>query len=189
MFKLNVLMSLPTLSLVTRRGVQTNVISSTLKALSLLPQRKIVYNMSYLSGPAGSSHSVHLCTDSSVSSTSPMKGKQDTTSRKTVKELLDVFETSKHSLDRVDLVTLLYRIARAVWHDDKQRQELQKLRGASQTGLNVFRDLLNHTADSIAASDDKHAANIIWSLDKIGETNHRLYKKFDKGKIVLINIK
>lgn len=197
MLKLNMLTSpsLQTLFLATRKGFRRNILPLTQKVLSLLPGNMNIYILRYLSGttnkplhPAGGNHynSVYMCTDSSVSNAPPVKVKRGK-SHETVKELLDFFETSKHLSNTTDLVNILYKIARDVWHDEKQRKELQKLRGASLLGCNVFRDLLNHLDDSIAASDldEKLVAKIIWSLDKIGETNHCLYKKFEKGKIVL----
>ena len=187
----------PNLLLVTvaRKGIQRTILSSTLRALSLLPQKMNMYTMRWpsgitnkFSGPAESIHCRHfrMFCNSSVSIASPMK--EDAESHKTVQELLDVFDTSKNSLDTEDLVNLLRKIARAVWHDDNQRQELQKIRAASKQGCSVFRELLNHTADRIGDSnvDDKLVSTILWSLEKIGETNHRLYRKFDRGKIILI---
>ena len=196
MLKLNMLTSpsLQILSLATRKGFQRNILPSTQKVLSLLPGN---INISYLhvrclSGATnklfGGNHynCVYMCTDSSVSNPTLDKVKQGK-SHETVKELLDFFETSKHFSNTSDLVDILYKIARDVWHDEKERKELQKLRGASLQGCNVFRDLLNHLSDSMATSDldEKLVAKIIWSLDKIGETNHCLYKKFGRGKIVL----
>lgn len=201
MLKVNMLTSrsLLTLSLVTRKGFQRNILSSTQKVLSLLPQDRNICNyIRYLSGTTNKSlnpaegipcYSVHMCTDSSVSKPSSTKVKQGK-SHETVKELLDFFATSKHSLGTSDLVNILYKIARDVWHDEKQRQELQKLRGTSPQGSSMFKDLLNYTADSIIFAtvdlDEKLVAKIVWSLEKIGETNHQLYKKFEKGKIVLL---
>lgn len=197
MLKLNMLTSpsLQMVSLATRKGFQRNILPLTRKVLSLLPGNMNICNLRYLSGTtnkslhhAGGIHCyiVNMCTDSSVSNPPPVKVKRGK-SHETVKELLDFFQTSKHLLNTTDLVNLLYKIARDVWHDEKQRKELQKLRGASPLGCNVFRGLLNHLNDSIATSDldEKLVAKITWSLDKIGETNHCLYKKFDKGKIVL----
>lgn len=128
-----------------------------------------------------------MCTDSKVSKPSSIKVKRGK-SYETVDELLDFFTTSKHSLGTTDLANILYKIARNVWHDEKQRQELQKLRGTSPQGRSMFKDLLNYTAESIANTDldEKLVEKIIWSLDKIGETNHDLYKKFEKGKIVIL---
>ena len=196
MLKLNMLTcpSLQILSLATRKGFQGNILPSTQKVLSLLRGNNISH-LRYPSGTtkkhlhlAGSNHysSVYMCTDSSVSNPPRVKVKQGK-SHETVKELLDFFETSKHFSNTTDLVDILYKIARDVWHDEKQRKELQKLRGASLLGCNEFRDLLNYLNDSIATSDldEKLVAKIVWSLDKIGETNHCLYKKFQKGKIVL----
>ena len=189
--------SLQTLSLATRKGFQRNILPLTQNVLSLLPGNMNLYILRYLSGTtnkslylSGGNHynSVNLCTDSSVSHPQPVKVKRGKSrDHETVKELLDFFETSKHLSNTTDLVNILYKIARDVWHDEKQRNELQKLRAASLLGSNVFRDLLNHLDDSIATSDldEKLVAKIIWSLDKIGETNHCLYKKFEKGKIVL----
>ena len=198
MLKLNMLTSrsLQTLSLATRKGFQRNIFHLTQKVLSLLPGNTNTYILRYLSGttnkplhPAGGNHynSVYMGTDSSFSNPRPVKVKRGK-SHATVKELLDFFETSKHLSNTTDVVNILYKIARNVWHDEKQRKELQKLRAASLQGYNVFRDLLNHLHDSIATSDldEKLVAKIIWSLDKIGETNHCLYKKFEKGKILLL---
>ena len=56
-----------------------------------------------------------------------------------------------------------------------QRIELQKHRGASRKGCSVFRNLLNLLADDITNLDTKQKNEIIWSLDKIQEFNHRLY--------------
>jgi len=44
----------------------------------------------------------------------------------------------------------------------------------------VFRDLLNHIADNVTNLDKKHKDDIIWSLDKIQEFNHRLYHMANK---------
>lgn len=184
--------SLQILSLATRKGFQRNILLSTQKVLSLLPGNIGISYLRCLSGktnqPFGGNHcnSVYMCTDSSVSNPTLVKVKQGK-SHETVRELLDFFETSKHFSNTTDLVDILYKIARDVWHDEKERKELQKLRGASLKGCNVFRDLLNHLNDSMATSDqdEKLIAKIIWSLDKIGETNHCLVKKFGKGKIVL----
>ena len=197
MLKLNTMTSpgLQTLSLARRKGFQRNILPLIQNVLSLLPGNVNIYNSRYLSRTrnkslhhAGGIHynSVQMCANSSVSNPPPVKVKRGK-SHETVKELFDFFETTKHLSNTTDLVNILYKIARDVWHDEKQRNELQKLRGASLLGCNVFRDLLNHLDDSIATSDleEKLAAKIIWSLDKIGETNHCLYKKFEKGKIVL----
>ena len=189
--------SLLTLSLVTRKGFQRNIISLTqLVPSRLFPQKMNICNTRYLSGTTNKSlhhagsiqgHSVHMCTDSKVSKPSSIKVKRGK-SYETVDELLDFFTTSKHSLGTTDLANILYKIARNVWHDEKQRQELQKLRGTSPQGRSMFKDLLNYTAESIANTDldEKLVEKIIWSLDKIGETNHDLYKKFEKGKIVIL---
>ena len=55
----------------------------------------------------------------------------------------------------------------------------------------MFRRLLNHIADSVEESnlDDKLVSTILWSLERIGETNHHLYRRFDKGKIVLLKVR
>jgi len=191
MLKLN----MQTLLFATRKGFQRNILPLTQNVLSLLPGNINIYNSRYLSGTTKKSlhltggihyNSVQMCTDSSFSNTTPVKVKKGK-SHESVKELLDLFETSKHLSNTADLVNILYKIARDVWHDEKQRKELQKLRGASLLGCNVFRDLLNHLDESISTSevDEKLVAKIIWSLDKIGETNHCLYKKFEKGKIVV----
>jgi len=199
MHKLSMLtgQSLQTLSLATRKGFQRNILPLTQNVLSLLPGNMNIHTLRYLSGTtnkpfyfSGGNHynSVNMCTKSLVSNPPPVKVKQGKPhDHETVKELLDFFETSKHLSNTSDVVNILYKIARDVWHDEKQRKELQKLRGASLLGSNVFRDLLNHLDDSIATLDldEKLVAKIIWSLDKIGETNHCLYKKFEKGKIVL----
>lgn len=179
-------------SIATRKGFQRNLLPSTQKVVSLLPGNINISYLRCLSGttnkPFGGNHynSVYMCTDSSASNPMQVKVKHGK-SHETVKELLDFFETSKHFSNTADLVDILYKIARDVWHNEKERKELQKLRGASLPGCNVFRDLLNHLNDSMATSDldEKLLAKIIWSLDKIGETNHCLYKKFGKGKIVL----
>lgn len=188
--------SLLTLSLSTRNGFPRNALSFTQKVLWLLPQNRNICDTRFLSGatnkslhPAGiiTCHAVYMCTDSTVSKLSSMTQKRGK-SFETVKELLDFFVTSKHLLSTNELVNILYKIAKSVWHDEKQRHELQKLRGMSPQGCSLFKDLLNHTAETIATTgiDEKVVARIIWSLDKIGETSHHLYKKFEKGKVVLL---
>ena len=110
-------------------------------------------------------------------STSPQIDlKQKFTTFKTVTELLDLFETSRTSLDINECVNILHTIARIVWKDAFQRIDLQKHRGSSQQGCSVFKDLLNHIADNVTKLDKKHKDDIIWSLDKIQETNHHLYQ-------------
>lgn len=188
--------SLLILSSATRNVFQRNTLSFTQKVLSLLPQNRNICDTRFLSGatnkslhPAGiiTCHTVYMCTDLTVSKPSSITRKRGQ-SFETVKELLDFFVTSKHLLSTNELVDILYKVARSVWHDEKQRQELQRLRGTSPQGCSMFNDLLNHTAETIATADidEKLVARIIWSLDKIGETNHHLYKKFEKGKVVLL---
>ena len=99
---------------------------------------------------------------------------------KTVSEIIHLFETSRKSFDATGSVTALHTIAVVVWKDAVQRTELQRHRGGSQQGHSVFRDLLNHIADNIGNLDKKHKDDIVWSLKKIQETNHRLYQLADK---------
>ena len=99
---------------------------------------------------------------------------------KTINELLGLFETSKESFDIVNSIHVLHAVAKIVWKDAVERQELQTHRGASKQGRSVFRELLNHVADNVTSLDKKHKDDIIWSLDKIQETNHRLYQMANK---------
>lgn len=108
------------------------------------------------------------------------KPKEKILALKTISELLDFFETARVPLDGNNRVYVLHSIATVVWKDAVQRIELQKHRGASRKGCSVFRDLLNHLADDITNLDTKQKNEIIWSLDKIQEFNHRLYQMANK---------
>lgn len=173
---------------------RTALSSSTLRALSLLPQNINTVSTRYQSWTTnkssgiGTSDPLQHSQVYSFSSVSVFPMKEENTAHKTVQELLDIFETSKESLETEDCIELLRKLARAVWHDEKQRLELQKIRAASAEGCSMFRQLLNHIADSTGDSnvDDKQVSTILWSLEKIGENNHRLYRRFDRGKIILI---
>ena len=175
----------------TRKVMQRTVLcSSTLRALSIFPQNINAANTKCLSGTTnkftlpGESvtlQCVRFCNF-------PLK--EETIAHKTVQELLDIFAASKDSLEKEECIELLRKIA-AVWHDDNERLELQKIRAASAEGCSMFRRLLNHIADSVEESnlDNKLVSTILWSLERIGETNHRLYRRFDKGKIVLLKVR
>lgn len=104
------------------------------------------------------------------------KPKEKILALKTISELLDFCGTSRVPLDGNNRVCVLHTIATVVWKDAVQRIELQKHRGASRKGCSVFRDLLNHLADDITNLDTKQKNEIIWSLNKIQEFNHRLYQ-------------
>lgn len=185
--------------IMTRKMTQRTVLcSSTLRALSMFPRNINAANTKCLSGTTnkftllGESvtlQCVRFCNFSSVSTAFPLK--EETIAHKTVQELLDIFAASKDSLEKEECIELLRKIARAVWHDDNQRLELQKIRAASAEGCSMFRRLLNHIADSVEESnlDDKLVSTILWSLERIGETNHRLFRRFDKGKIVLLKVR
>lgn len=70
-----------------------------------------------------------------------------------VREFFDFFEILKYFLNIIDFVDILYKIVRDVWYDEKERKELQKLRGVLLKGCNVFRDLLNYFNDSMVILD------------------------------------
>lgn len=186
----NLLVAATTRSVVRRTALS----SSTLRALSLLPQNVNTVSTRYQSWTTnkssglGTSVPLQHSQVYSFSSVSVFPMKEENTAHKTVQELLDIFETSKDSLETEECIELLRKLARAVWHDEKQRLELQKIRAASAEGCSMFRQLLNHIADSTGDSnvDDKQVSTILWSLEKIGENNHRLYRRFDRGKVILI---
>lgn len=108
------------------------------------------------------------------------KPKEKILALKTISELPDFFETPRVPLDGNNRVYVLHSIATVIWKDAVQRIELQKHRGTSRKGCSVFRDLLNHLADDITNLDTKQKNEIIWSLDKIQEFNHRLYQMANK---------
>ena len=177
------------LLVVTRNGFQRTVLPlPVLKYLSPslgnLHTHKMTNKCAYVveSTPYHLSRlvNIYVSTHAPFSTSSQTDVKKIITGSKTVSELLDSFETSKNSFDVRNSVTLLHTIAKIVWKDATQRNELQKHRGSPQQGCSVFRDLLNHMADNIGNLDKKHKDDIVWSLYKIQETNHRLYQMANK---------
>ena len=190
-----VISNMPSLLSVTRNGFQRTV-PTVLKSLSPHLRNMNTYTNSVgcLSGPtnngacsarsmpghSSSFTSVVMLAHAPFSTSSQNNVKQKIMALKTVSELLDLFETSKKSFDVINSVAVLHTIAKVVWKDSVERNELQKHRGSSPQGCSVFRDLLNQIADNVTNLDKKHKDDIIWSLDKIQEFNHRLYHMANK---------
>ena len=92
--------------------------------------------------------------------------------------------TSRVPLDGNNRVYVLHTIATIIRKDAVQRITKRHDRGTSQKGCSVFRDLLNHLTDDITNLDTKQKNEIIRSLDKIQEFNHRLYQTVPGSQIV-----
>lgn len=174
---------------VTRNGFQRSVLPlPVLKYLSPslgnLHTYKMTNKCAYVVESApyrlSSLGNINVSTHASLSTSSKTDVKKKITGSRTVSELLDLFETSKNSLDIANSVTVLHTTAKIVWKDAIQRNELQKHRGSSPQGCSVFRDLLDHIADNIGNLDKVQKDNIVWALGKIQETNHRLYQMANK---------
>ena len=181
--------SLPSLLSVTRNGFQRSalplpVLKYLSPSLGNLHTYKMTNKYAYVVESApyhlSSLVNINVSTRASFSASSQTDVKKKITSSKTISELLDLFETSKNSLDIANSVTVLHTTAKIVWKDAIQRNELQKYRGSSQQGCSVFRDLLNHIADNIGNMDKEQKDDIVWALGKIQETNHRLHQMANK---------
>ena len=121
---------------------------------------------------------VCFSTTASLASASQMQVKKKIKSLKSVTDLLELFEASKNSLDMINKVTVLHTIANTIWHDGYQRLELQNIRAQSPHGHSMFKKLLNNIADNLMTENlhSHYLGKIVWSLEKIQETNHRLYQ-------------
>ena len=98
-----------------------------------------------------------------------------------VDEQLELFDSVKHAIDIVNKVTILYCIAKIIGKDEKQKLVLQKEREKAREGQNSrYVELLENISKDISECKSKGLVNVMWSLGKIEEKNHKLVQFCEK---------
>lgn len=102
-------------------------------------------------------------------------------SLESVKEHFELFESIEKSASIGDKVAILHNIAKITERDKSQKQVLEEEREKSQQGQSsTYLELLEGVLKGISKCNPWNLANLIWSLGKMQEKDHRLVEVCEK---------
>ena len=97
--------------------------------------------------------------------------------RHTVKEQLEFYESWKDQASLTNRITMLHRMAKIV---QKHRVQAEVLQNDKEKvlygGQSTYIEILDFIADNIISCKAQGLANVLWSLGKLKERDHRLVK-------------
>lgn len=106
-----------------------------------------------------------------------MELNKEIVSKQTVQEQLEFYQSWKDQGTRINRITMLHHMAKILHKRTEQRFVLQKEREKSARGQgSAYIEVLDYISDNIHSCKPQCLTNVIWSLGKIGEKDHRLAK-------------
>ena len=97
--------------------------------------------------------------------------------RSTVQEQLEFYESWKDQASLTNRITMLHHMAKIVQKHKVQAEVLQKEKEkVLYGGESAYIEILDFIADNILACKAQGLANVLWSLGKLKERDHRLVK-------------
>lgn len=102
-------------------------------------------------------------------------------SRRTVQEQLEFYESWKDRASLTNRITMLHHIAKIIQKHRDEAEVLQKERQKVMNGEeSAYIEILDFIADNILSCKSQGLANVLWSLGKLKEHDHRLVKVCEK---------
>ena len=98
-------------------------------------------------------------------------------SKRTVQEQLEFYESWKDQASLINRITMLHHMAKTIQKHRFQAEVFQKEKEKALNGdESAYTEILDFIADSIRGCKAQGLANVLWSLGKLKETDHRLVK-------------